>query len=149
VIKWARAQVTRKCGADWCVPEKNTPKEIAAIFNGMRQDVRYTSDVAGVDTYATPGRTLQHRAGDCDDYATLGASALQALGIPARFKVIRTRDSQTWNHVYLQASATKSGQGPWISLDASVPVRAGWEVPRGQIAESRVFEVALDGYALR
>jgi hypothetical protein len=36
VIKWARAQVTRKCGADWCVPEKNTPKEIAAIFKGIR-----------------------------------------------------------------------------------------------------------------
>ncbi|NJN63472.1 MAG: transglutaminase domain-containing protein [Acidobacteria bacterium] len=142
ILAWARKQVTRKCGADWCIKEKDTAAEIVAIFEGMRRDVRYTSDVAGVDTYANPRRTLEHRAGDCDDYSALGCAALMSIGIPCRLKVIRTKDSSTWNHIYIEAGSPKDRPSRWIPLDASVNVRAGWEAPRSMVAETRIFEVS-------
>lgn len=145
VIKWARKQVTARCAGKpggWCVSEKDTNAEIKAIFDGMRRDVRYTSDVSGVDTYVHPRKTLEQRAGDCDDYSSLGCAALGAIGIPCRLKVVRTRDSETWNHIYILAGSPKGAPTRWIPLDASVPVKAGWEVPRHLIAEQRIFEVA-------
>lgn len=142
VIAWARSQVSRKCGNQWCVPEKDTEKEIRAIFHGMRRDVRYTSDVLGVDTYVHPRKTLEQRSGDCDDYSALGCSALMSVGIPCRLKVVRTKDSPTWNHIYIQAGTPKADPQKWMSLDASVPVKPGWEVPASMVAASRTFEVA-------
>ncbi|AKF03389.1 transglutaminase-like domain-containing protein [Sandaracinus amylolyticus] len=141
VIRWARAQVTRRCGQTWCVPEKDTAAEIRAIFEGLRRDVRYTSDVLGVDTYATPRRTLEMRAGDCDDYSSLACASLMAIGVPCRFKVVRTRDSRSWNHIYVQGGIPKDAPRRWVTLDASVNVPVGWEVPAHQVADSRVFEV--------
>lgn len=70
VIAWARKELSKKCrngwnGEQWCVPEKDTEAEIAAIYKALRRDIRYTSDVAGVDTYAHPRRTLEMGGGDC------------------------------------------------------------------------------------
>lgn len=70
VISWARKELSKKCrggwnGEQWCVPEKDTKAEMQAIFNALRRDIRYTSDVAGVDTYAHPKRTLDMGGGDC------------------------------------------------------------------------------------
>lgn len=144
VMAWARKQVTRKCASKpggWCVPEKDTKAEIIAIFEGMRRDVRYTSDILGVDTFAHPKRTLEQKAGDCDDYSALGCAALMSIGIPCRFKVVRTKDADTWNHIYIQAGLPKHAPEQWIPLDASVPVKPGWEVPRSAVAEARIFEV--------
>jgi hypothetical protein len=144
VIAWARAQVSRKCPdrpGGWCIPEKDTESEIKAIFYGLRRDVRYTSDVLGVDTYAHPRRTLEMASGDCDDYSSLGCAALLAIGIPCRYKVVRTKDSPVWNHIYIEAGTPKHAPARWIPLDASVDVKPGWEVPASQVAEARVFEM--------
>ncbi len=146
VISWARKELSKKCrtggpqnGEQWCVPEKDTEAEIAAIFRALRRDIRYTSDVVGVDTYAHPKRTLEMRGGDCDEYAATGAAALMAVGIPARFKVIRTKSSPTWDHIYIQAGTPKNNPTKWISLDASVAVKPGWEAPPSMVAESKIY----------
>lgn len=144
VIAWARRQVTKRCPdkpGGWCTSEKDTEAEIRAIFNAMRRDVRYTSDPVGADLFVHPKRTLKHRAGDCDDFASLGCAALMAIGIRCRFKVIRTKNSESWDHIYLMAGTPKGRPERWISLDASVPVAPGWEVPAKHVAASRVFEV--------
>jgi len=145
VMAWARAQVTKRCrqgrnGEQWCTPEKDTMAEIAAIYQGLRSDVRYTSDIRGFDTYVNPKHTLAQQAGDCDDYASLGVAALNSIGIPARYKVIRTHGSPDWDHIYIQAGTPKDDPTRWISLDASVPMQAGWEAPAHMIADSRVYE---------
>ena len=77
---------------------------------------------------------------NCDDYASLGVAALNSIGIPARYKVIRTHGSQDWDHIYIQAGVPKDDPTRWISLDASVPMQAGWEAPASMIADSRVYE---------
>lgn len=146
VIAWTRAQLSRKCrpgnnGEQWCVPEKNTLAEVKAIHDGLRRDVRYTSDINGADTYQHPRVTLRLKTADCDDYSSLAAAALMSVGIPVRFKVIRTKDASTWNHIYVQAGVPKSRPQRWISIDASMPNGVGWEAPPSLVAESKIFYV--------
>lgn len=142
VIAWARKELSKKCrggwnGEQWCVEEKNSTAEIAAIYKALRRDIRYTSDVMGVDTYAHPRRTLEMGAGDCDEYAATACAAFEAIGIECRFKVIRTKDSPTWNHIYVEAFDKRANR--WVPIDASVAASPGWEAPKSMVAESRVY----------
>lgn len=147
VIAWARKQVTARCPekpGGWCVPEKDKRAEAVAIFNAMRRHVRYTNDPVNLDLYVHPKRTLEHKAADCDDYTSLGAAALLAVGVPVKFRVIRTKNASAWDHIYLMANvAREGGREEWMALDASVPVKAGWEVPPSHVAAYRDFELAL------
>ena len=40
--------LTRKCGREWCVPEKDWRKEVTALFDYVRTNVRYTRDPLGL-----------------------------------------------------------------------------------------------------
>lgn len=144
VISWARKELSKKCrggwnGEQWCVPEKDTKAEMQAIFNALRRDIRYTSDVAGVDTYAHPKRTLDMGGGDCDEYSATACAALMAVGIPCRFKVIQTKRSNGPDHIYAQGGFPKENPKQWISLDASVAMPFGWEAPPSMVAKAWIY----------
>ena len=141
VYAFARRATAARCGDDWCIPEKDNMAEAKAVFDAIRKNVRYTSDISGVDTYQKPAHTLALRSGDCDDVSVLGCSTLGALGIPCRFKVIRTRGANEWNHIYPQAGFPRANPQRWVTMDASVPVPFGWEAPQRIIADSRIFRV--------
>jgi hypothetical protein len=164
VYAFARRALTKKCGRDWCVPEKENlgeakvlfgalqqqvPPSMTAedlktaerLFNNTRRNVRYTSDIAGVDTYQKPSHTLSLRSADCDDFSSLTCAALGSVGIPCRFKVIRTKGAKDWNHIYAQAGLPRSNPKRWISMDSSVNMPFGWEAPPRMVADSRVFRV--------
>ncbi len=112
------------------------------VFRNLRRDVRYTSDIAGVDTYQKPSHTLSLRSADCDDYTTLACATLGSVGIPCRFKVIRTKGAKDWNHIYAEAGLPRQNPTRWIPLDASVNMPFGWEAPPRMVAASRTFRVA-------
>lgn len=159
VYAFTRRAVSRRCGEKWCVPEKDNLAEAKAIFGAMRNpnspdlvaarklfrsirgNVRYTSDIAGVDTYQKASHTLALRTGDCDDYSTLTCSALQSIGIPCRFKVIRTKGANDWNHIFPQAGFPRLNPTKWVSMDSSINMPFGWEAPPRMVADSRVFRV--------
>lgn len=141
IYTFTRAAITKRCGNRWCINEKDTAREAEAIFNAVRSHVRYTSDIAGIDTYQNPAKTLKLRAGDCDDYSSLICASLLSAGIPCRFKVIRTKGSNEWNHIYAQAGLPRQRPTRWVTMDASVPVSFGWEAPQSMVAESKVFSV--------
>ena len=141
VYGFARRVVNQKCGDNWCIPEKDNLKEMEAIFKAVRKNVRYTSDILGVDTYQHPKHTLGLNGGDCDDYSSLLCSLLLSLGIPCRLKVIRTRDAKEWNHIYAQGGLPRAAPTRWYSLDASVPKPFGWEAPASMVADTRIFSV--------
>jgi transglutaminase-like putative cysteine protease len=141
IYAFARQAVTQRCGDDWCIAEKDSEREARAIFDAIRRRVRYTSDIHGVDTYQSPYKTLMLQSADCDDYSTLVCSSLLSVGIPCRFKVIRTKGGSDWNHIYAQAGFPRAKPQKWISMDASVPVPFGWEAPPRMVADSRVFPV--------
>jgi len=159
VYAFARRAISKKCGDRWCTPEKDNLAEAKAIFGAVRtaspqdlgalrkmfqdirRNVRYTSDIAGVDTYQKPSHTLALKTGDCDDYSSLTCSALGSIGIPCRFKVIRTKGANDWNHIFAQAGLPRSNPTKWFSMDGSVNMPFGWEAPPNMVADSRVFRV--------
>jgi hypothetical protein len=164
VYAFARRAVTQKCGGKWCVPEKDTlgearslfaairrqvppnttAKDVATarlFFKNLRQNVRYTSDIEGVDTYQRPAHTLALGSADCDDFSTLTCAGLGSLGIPCRLKVIRTKGAGDWNHIFAQAGFPRQNPTHWISMDSSVNMPFGWEAPKQMVAASRVFRV--------
>lgn len=133
--------LSKKCGKEWCVPEKSWWAEVVTIFDGVRANVRYTRDTYNKDLFQHPARTLQFGGGDCDDYAITLGSMLQAVGYPVKLRVIRTKDSPEWNHIYLLVGMPPKDPKKWISLDGSVDKPAGWEAPKSMIAEIRDFNV--------
>lgn len=142
IVAWARKEVSKKCrpgwnGEQWCIPEKRKDLEAIALFKAVRRDVKYLSDIAGVDTFSTSATTLRLGAEDCDGFSSLLGSALMAVGIPVRMKVIETKQSTTGaDHIYNQALI----DGKWIPFDASVAMGPGWEAPASMVRRAWVYE---------
>lgn len=137
----AREVVTRKCGDDWCIPEKDHKAEATAIFNEVRKRVRYTWDPTDYDAFQTPAKTLALHAGDCDDYVSLTGALLRCLGHKVRSRIVQTTGSDTWNHIYLAVQIN----GQWMPLDPSVKQPAGWEVPQGMVIRKQDYDVVEKG----
>lgn len=146
VHAWTREVLTRRCKTrdgkeTWCVPEKEWNKEVKALFNAFRERVRYVRDWAHKDLYQHPRHTIGLRAGDCDDATSALGAALQNAGYPIKLRVIQTKDSQSWNHIYLLVGLPPDNPSKWVPLDASVAKPAGWEAPRSMVRRVRDFPV--------
>jgi transglutaminase-like putative cysteine protease len=102
--------------------------ELRAMFEFVRDRVRFTRDPVDVETLQVPRRTLEVRAGDCDDKATLLVALLRAIGNPAdlRYRVIGTSSTQ-FSHVYVVA---KIG-GQLVAMDPTREgTELGWQFPQ-------------------
>lgn len=141
VRAWTASVLTKKCrganGETWCVAEKDRSAEIIAIFNAVRERVRYTGDVWSTDTYVAARHTLKQRIADCDDFTILGCAALGTVGIRTKPVVIQTKNGEDWDHIYLLAD---DGKGGWVPFDASVAEPCGWEAPANFVRRKRMFQ---------
>ncbi len=133
--------LSRKCGKKWCIPERDSWGEIKALFDAVRQNVRYTRDIWGIDTFQHAVRTLQWGGEDCDGYVITLGSMLQSVGFPVRLRIIRTSNSRDWNHIFLLAGLPPRGPSKWVSLDASVNQPPGWHPPKWMVSGIRDFDV--------
>lgn len=106
------------------VPEKQSSKEIRAIYEWVRDNIRYTSDVRDVETVKTPDAILESGQGDCDDKSLLVASLLESVGFAARFVAVAAGGFD-YDHVYAEV---RLGEG-WIPLETTEPVNMGWRPP--------------------
>lgn len=129
----------RKSGGQWTVAERDWEGEIEAMFNYVRDNVRYTRDTTGVEVFRSPRRTLQLKIGDCDDLTILLGSLLQAVGYPVRVRVIGLRGTGTFQHVYLLAGTPPHDPKKWIPLDPSRPEGPGWEYPKSKVGLVRDY----------
>lgn len=107
------------------IPPKQWRREVEALFNFVRNNVRYVRDINRVETVQTPVKTLEYSAGDCDDMVTLLSSLLEAIGYETRFVAMGLRPGH-FQHVFLEAQLPS---GEWMALDPTEPVRAGWRPP--------------------
>lgn len=121
--------------------ERDYLGEARAIFNGVRKVVKYRRDINGIDTYQHPVRTLEFGGGDCDDYTILLCSLYESVGFPTRLKVVRTKNSTDWNHIYGLVGMPPREPTKWMAADASLPVPFGWEAPRQMIGSAAVFDI--------
>jgi transglutaminase-like putative cysteine protease len=91
--------------------------QLGAIFRFVRDRIMFVNDMLGVEMLQGPRKTLEARAGDCDDRAVLMVAMARSVGIPAdlRFKVIgadRSRPGR-FSHVYVTAHI----RGKSIAMD--------------------------------
>lgn len=104
------------------LPPKAWADQVRAVFAYVRDAIRYTRDVRGIETLQTPDATMDIGAGDCDDKSVLLASLLESIGHPTRFVAVGYAAPGEFSHVYVQTRI-----GPrWISLDPTMNVEAGW-----------------------
>lgn len=119
--------------------------ELTAIYNFVRDNVRYTSDPQALDNKSdteyiqAPNYMLQliqrfgKATGDCDDMTTLGLTLLSNIGFHVRIKVAGYRGSG-YSHVYGQVLVKSN----WINFDAIRPNKQlGWETPN--ITSSKLY----------
>lgn len=111
------------------LPPKQWAREVRAVFDFVRDRVRYVRDIAGVETVQTPEVTLDLLAGDCDDKSVLLAALLESIGHPTRFIAVGYQSPGNYSHVYVE---TRVG-ARWVALDSTMPHEAGW-APRASIA---------------
>ncbi len=71
-----------------------------SLFKSVNENWVYVHDPKDQDYYACASETLQHLAGDCDDYAIFMATCIKAIGGEAR--LIRTP-----NHMYPEVKICK------------------------------------------
>lgn len=100
------------------VREKDDLAEAGALQNWVRSNIRYTGDVLDTETLQTPDYTLAEGYGDCDDQATLLATMLMAVGIPAAYCAIAV-DGEPFSHV-LTFARLRGYIPPEVSLETTL-----------------------------
>jgi len=135
-VREAAISIVREAG----VPPHEPLGELRALYDFVRDRVRFTRDADGIEVLQGPHYTLHILAGDCDDRAILLAALAKAIGIPAEFKFrvigANPRVPGAFSHVYVVA---KLG-GREIPMDptyAENPI--GFEHPH----PSRVGELTI------
>jgi len=103
------------------LPPKSWLAEVRAIHHYVRDKIRYTKDIRGTETVATPDKTMERGVGDCDDKALLTASLLESIGHPTRFVAIG-KPGGDFEHVLVE---TQIGSR-WVPVETTEPVEVGW-----------------------
>lgn len=137
------------------VKPKDYTGEANALFNWVRDNIRYTRDPHGMELIECPYLILERKAGDCDGHAILLASLAQAVGIPARFKTVLTDLDKSesekyvmigelpnrYNHIYAQLYLynPETLKYEWYSADTTEEKSyLGWDPP--DVLKSEVWE---------
>ncbi|MCM1986221.1 transglutaminase-like domain-containing protein [Methanococcoides seepicolus] len=82
--------------------------QLCALFDYVKNDIKYMSDPRGNDYWATPNETLKVKAGDCDDSAILLSSLIEAIGGTSRLYITDT-------HVFATAYIGKGEEASKIT----------------------------------
>lgn len=109
-IRWA-TDVVRS------VPAFDDFAEAEALYNWVRDNVRFTKDPVNKEKLYPPTELLKIRAGDCDDISMLLAAGLMAVGYPARLVTVATPSApEQFSHVYVEAEIP-AGSNQWVAID--------------------------------
>lgn len=122
-------------------PARNDMCELAAIYEFVKRNVRYTGDITNKDTFQSAWRTLQMGGGDCDDMAPLNAVLAMENGFTTKFR-ITSNTGATWDHIYCLAGVPKMQPRKWVALDTTLPGsnKFGVEPPRAKKEDFDVTE---------
>jgi transglutaminase-like putative cysteine protease len=102
--------------------------EARAVYEWVRRNIRFTSDIAGKETLRGPRETLTVRAGDCDDYVILICALLGTIGHKMRIVTVASHpaDPSVFTHVYPEDNIA----GRYLALDAARRRPALGKTPR-------------------
>jgi len=118
----------------------NKPDEIAAIFDWVKENVRYTPDPIigdGIELFISPIRQVKNyhegkeMAEDCDGMAILCSSLLSSIGYRTRVAIMAT-GGQDYDHAICQVFSEKLND--WVNVDPSnEDFPLGWEIQYSKI----------------
>jgi hypothetical protein len=102
------------------VPAYHDLSEAKALYNWVKQNIRFTKDPVTKEKLYPPQELLKIKAGDCDDISMLLGALLIALGYTARLITISASadNPQEFSHVYVEAEVPP-GSKQWIPMDAA------------------------------
>ena len=103
--------------------DRDDEGQIAAVYNWVKQNIRYIEDPVALDLYPTALVTDSLGGGDCDDHVIFICSALAVIGFTTGCRVIRT-DQGDW-HIYALVWMTKAQPRRAVAIDTTWPPSKG------------------------
>lgn len=110
------------------VPSKSPTAEIFAIYKWVRDHIRYRHDPNELEWVQAPWRTVQEKAGDCDDLTTLIAALCGSLGHRWQFRTVGATPTRQ-QHVQAQVHDKQR----WIDLDPVLEPTQATTAPRSDV----------------
>jgi hypothetical protein len=131
MMRYLGLQITHGC------PWRDDRCELEAIWHFMHRNIRYTGDIAGLDTFQSARRTLQFRGGDCDDGMTLIGALASANGFYVKGRITTNPGApRQWAHIYPLVGVPKVNPKRWFPLDWTLGFRAfGRHPPQARYCE--------------
>jgi transglutaminase-like putative cysteine protease len=128
VIRGRRSMKIRQAALSivFLQPEKNEFMQANALFEFVRDYIKYIKDVNEVETVSTAEKTLESQIGDCDDQCILLASLAESVGIPTKFVLAGYNSNQSFEHVYCALFVGDE----WICADPTEANVFGWCPPK-------------------
>jgi len=124
------------------IPAFDFTGEARAVFEWVRQNLRFTRDVYGVETLQAAREIVRLGIGDCDDFTVLICSLLGTIGHKTRIVTIsKPEDEKNFSHVFPQDYL----QGVWITLDAARLSPAFGKDPEN-VDRVRVWAISSDDF---
>lgn len=118
-------QITAHC------PERDGMCEGKAIYKYVKKHMRYTGDVSpilrsngkveGIDRYATPQRSLEFGAGDCDDQVAVVGTLASSIGLLTRLRVTAQSGEEDYSHIYPIIGLDKFNPTYFVAVDTTLP----------------------------
>jgi hypothetical protein len=128
------------------VPPYDQTAEAKAIYQWVRQNIRFTGDIFNTETVRTPQEILNVRAGDCDCInGVLIPTLLESVGIEARVVTVAADDSrpEMFSHIYPQANL--DGRWTWVAMDAAAKSADFGKEP-AHVYRERIWDLHSGGY---
>ena len=118
--------------------------EIRAVYEWVRQNIRFTRDIAGIETLRTAREILLVRAGDCDDInSVLLPSLLATICHDVRLVTVSSDPGapRVFSHIYCEVEI----DGQWLPLDSARRNPAFGRGPRNYFRK-RVWSLTNAGF---
>ena len=96
------------------LPSKDFRAELEAVYQWVRENIRFVRDVRGIETLQTPEATLRLATGDCDDHVMLVQGLLEALGFVTRSHAVGFAPGH-YSHVLAEVKFGKR----WVPLETT------------------------------
>lgn len=107
--------------------QKDKLGEIQALWDFVRNRIRYVKDIRGIETIQDAEQTLVQASGDCDDKAILLDALLESIGHPTGLWAVGFKPG-VFTHVI---PITRLGPGNrWFPLETTEDKPWGW-YPKG------------------
>lgn len=121
------------------VPSFDRAGAARAIGEWVRDNIRFTDDVVGIETLHSAREVARLRIGDCDDFTILISSLLQTVGLPTHIVTVAGSgdDPTQFSHVYPEVEI----DGQWIAVDYARRDPDFGRTPEGYFRK-RVYEEA-------